>query len=310
MSTKSFVTTPIVLAAAIHELRAAAHLGENVRFITNSGAPLTPHQKIMTDLALASLPTATILMQRHIISCIVSSDFEEVNRWFEANDMTTRLEKSGAANPVYIGAAYRQPLYWVPPGDERQIIDVNGQKFAGVKMSADAVHYYRVGETDQIVVSLPDANYAYMLYFAMPPEEPQSEADMLEVIMNWQPRLGLIDDFDKFYYPMIDIAAPSSVEWLTELILTDDKGRAAPIGGVAIASSLKINEYGALGRSGLGLEASAVPAQIEYKPAFIIDRPCIAWITLIPRDGNPAQQPLMAAWLKQDVWKNPGILRF
>lgn len=310
MSTKSFVTTPIVLAAAIHELRATAGLSENVRFITNSGAPLSPHQKAMTDLALASLSTASILMQRRIISCIVSSDFKAVNRWFEANDMTTRLEKSGTANPVYIGAAYRQPLYWVPPGDERQITDVNGQEFTGVKIHQDAVHYYRVGKTDQIVVGLPDANYAYMLYFAMPPEEPQSEADMLEHIMSWQPRLGRTNEFDELYYPMINAECAPDIQWLAELTLTDDQGHAAPIGGAAIASSLKINEYGALGKSGLGLEASAVPAQIEYKPAFKIDRPCIAWITLIPHDGNPAPQPLMAAWLKQDVWKNPGILRF
>lgn len=111
-------------------------------------------------------------------------------------------------------------------------------------------------------------------------------------------------NYEGVIFPMIDLDHQVDASWVIGMHTTDEGQRPLAIQEASQQTRLKMNHIGALAESAVTMGVLA-GKKCDPTPPLIIDRPFLFWIM---RKG--LSQPLFAAVLDKDVWKDPGEIDF
>ena len=111
------------------------------------------------------------------------------------------------------------------------------------------------------------------------------------------------DAFDSVVFPMVDLDQQVELEWIVGMRTTGIAGRPVVIAYGAQQTKLRINVKGAHVESAAALVMRVARMQPAPTRDLVIDRPFFCWIE---RDGVSA--PILAAYIDQADWKDPGDL--
>jgi hypothetical protein len=225
-----------------------------------------------------------------------------VNDWFASRGLSITLEQQPDPDTFYVGSVYEQLIEWLVPGTVHALVGRNGQRYDDAVLMDSGFFTGTTPFVDEPVVMLHvknDLDRAFMMALPNPPSRPFELLRLAQSVTN---TMSPDNDWGALQFPMVHVDVQGDIGWLIGMNTTTDNGQRAKITDAAQHSILKINQKGALGRSGFGMAVTTEMASLP-KPNFVIDQPFLFWIC---RQGYPL--PLYTAWVDYNDWKNPGEL--
>ncbi|OGG08769.1 hypothetical protein A2154_03810 [Candidatus Gottesmanbacteria bacterium RBG_16_43_7] len=247
-------------------------------------------------------PHVPQLKVEQLLDAKVSWIAKVINDWFAERGFSIKLTDQGDPNTFYAGSIYEQLIHWLVPGERWQLQGRNGQTYPDSVMMENGIAFWQSSMFSEVVASIKtrvDEDIAYMVMLDNPSTEPFG---LLQFAQRIEQSLNPADGFGELQFPMVHIDHETDVSWLVNLWTRRDSGQKAWVREAKQQSILKINEKGALAKSGFGMSVSLEMLVFQRKP-LIIDRPFLFWIS---RKGYPL--PLFSAWVDYTEWKDPGDL--
>lgn len=190
---------------------------------------------------------------------------------------------------------------WAREGHVTELETEDGRRFPAVRIAAGGVRFLRAPAHPRPIARL--ATRSGDIVFMTMMDEPLRGFDLLELALVLS-RVGQeVDEFDGLVFPMVDLEQEIGLGWLAGLATDDDDGLPWEIEAALQRNRLRMNEIGARAESAVLLQV--VPASIDFErePDHVIDQPFLLWFE---REG--LTQPLLAAYVAEEHWRNPGDL--
>lgn len=263
------------------------------------------HEKQSEFLVLMELVRGFVdqLKAEELLEARASWTAADINTWFAKRGFSIEIEDQGDPDTFYIGSILEQLVHWLFPGEQRSLKGADQATYEGVWME-EGVAFYTIAGTDQVVAVLSTTNTADLAHMVML-DKPSTDPFGLLVQANAYQQLMKYDStHEGLHFPMVSIDNQPDMSWLINLWTTSVDGRKSWISDAKQQSILKINEKGALAKSGFMGAVRMETAMLQPTIPLIIDRPFLFWMS---REGYPL--PLFAAWVDYSEWKNPGELK-
>lgn len=240
----------------------------------------------------------------------VSPEAEKINSFLEKKGFSIRLQPF-PPNTVGFASILDLIVEWLYPGEKVKIDAKKGGKYEGVRIKKEGGNIFFFESTvhgyKHIIAGLQTKSGDTV--FITIPKGPLEGLDLIEMVST------LCEDnigggrhlhplaYDGIRFPMVDLDITNDIGWLKGMSTTTKVGdMPADMTQAVQQIKIKMNEKGARFQSATAFSMVLMcVANIPHD--LIIDEPFLVWVT---RPG--LEKPLMAAFVTEENWKNPGNL--
>ena len=225
---------------------------------------------------------------------IASFEVDKINKFLREGGFSIQLSPF-PENTFGVASILKVDIEWKETGEETQ---VNNSKGTFPAVSLDTGVSALKSKSYRNPIACLKSKTGDQLFMTIA-DEPCEGLDLLDKV-NAMGSLEPCYDFEGVVFPMIDYDQEVDISWLIGLQTFDEAQKPWAIADAKQRTKFKMNEQGAITESAavMSMELLGLPS-----PPITIDQPFFLWKT---RPG--VQQPIFAAYLEEDCWKNPGKL--
>lgn len=232
----------------------------------------------------------------------VSRAADEINRFLQENGLSIKLDEFGRDEFGFAGVM-SVSVEWPVAGDVCVIHGVDGIHYPGVhiklapRSTTPNVEIMRSRKHGEPIVQLRTKQGDVVTLTKFDKDVPPLKLTdhVVEIIGDLMPSR----EYAGVMFPMLDLDVKPDVSWLLGMSTHDMEGTPATISQAVQQFRLKMNHLGAVARDGF---AGAVTRSAPPPPVIIDDS------FLLVFERLELVQPLFAAVIRPDAWKNPGEL--
>lgn len=288
---------------SIYDLMGAFNIAEMPGFLGagRKWNAVNKQQRDFVPLMVDVMPFVQRLVDEKVLKAHISWKAAPVNDWFKKNGFKIELRQQANPDTFYVGSIYEQLVRWAFEGRRFPLKAANGQEYRDAVKMEMGVSFYEAKNTSEGIARIVTKNpndFAYMVKLSKPSTEPFG---LLKQAQEFEQQLEPSHSFGGLQFPMVHIDHSVSLDWLVNFWTQRDSGQKASVSEAKQQSILKINEKGALARSGAGV---SMTLESMPMPPLVMDSQFLFWIS---RVGMPL--PMFAACVHPDDWKNPGELK-
>lgn len=233
------------------------------------------------------------------IESIASAKSDEINKWLEKRGFSIKLDPFDEAG---FGVASMLSIRgdWAKKGTRYSVKTEDGEYFPGVKMTNYGLGYYRVPESNHMIIGIETRN-GDRVYLMMAEPGP-TDLDLVEQVETIQSKMKPVEsEYSGVVFPKVDLDMRSEIHWILHLRL-QVQGEPLPYYQIVQAlqqTKLKMNEIGFHVKSAVAM-GEILSAPPKKKEPYMINRPFLMWIK-----RPQFAKPLFVGYLDKDVWKDP-----
>lgn len=194
---------------------------------------------------------------------------------------------------------------WLCEGTRTTITAQNRETYAGFKLKAepgaDNVQFFRHAGLGTLLFKLATKSGDFV-FITESPRAPIDSVDLMHLV-------NQIPDTTQYSVargkevaiPMVDLNSKTSLDWIVGLNTVTDEGHSYSVSEAVQQATLKMNQAGARARA--AVEMGMRCTSFEQPMLAVVDKP---FLFVIVRPG--VSQPIFAAYVDYDSWKDPGNL--
>jgi hypothetical protein len=232
----------------------------------------------------------------------VSDSAEKINTFLEKKGFSIRLQPF-PPNTLGFASILDLIVEWLYPGEKVKIDTKNGGKYEGVRIKKEGVSFYEstIHGYEHIIAGIRTKSSD--MVFITVPKEPLEGLDLVEMADAISKNMDILPyTYDGVRFPMVDLDITNDIGWLKGMSTLNVRDIPAEVTQAVQQIKIKMNEKGARFQSatamGITLKCIMVPKQ-----DLIIREPFLVWV-----ERHDLEKPLMAAFVTEESWKNPGSL--
>ncbi len=233
----------------------------------------------------------------------VSNKAEIINAFLQKKGFSIRLQPF-PANTIGFASILDLIVEWLYPGEKVKIDAKNGGKYDGVHIKKEGVSFYEsVVNGYKHTVACIMTNSGDIVFITVP-KEPLEGLNLIETADAIFKNMDILPrKYDGIRFPMVDLDIVNNIEWLRGMSTTNSMGIPAEITQAIQQIKIKMNEKGARFQSATAMAVTlkCIAAQVPHD--LIIREPFLVWV-----GRHELEKPIMAAFVTEDNWKNPGSL--
>lgn len=236
----------------------------------------------------------------------VSDSAEKINAFLAKKGFSIRLQPF-LPNTLGFASILDLLVEWIYPGEKVKIDAKNGEVYDGVRIKKEGVSFFEStlrGHT--YIIACIRTKSDDMVFITVPKEPPEkSGLDLIEMADNLSNNMDVLPGkYEGVRFPMVDLNITSDIEWLKGMSTVTRHGdMPADIIQAIQQIKIKMNEKGARFQSTTAMGVMLMCANIP-KPDLIIREPFLVWV-----GRYDIEKPIMAAFITEESWRNPGSLK-
>ena len=233
----------------------------------------------------------------------VSDKAEIINKFLEMKGFSIRLQPF-PANTLGFASILDLVVDWLYGGEKVKIDAKNGERYDGVRIKKEGVSFYEstVNGYKHIVACIMTKSGDIVSITV--PKEPLEGLDLVEmaddIFRNMDVLLGR---YDGIRFPMVDLDVVNDIAWLRDMSTVNAVGTPAEITQAIQQIKIKINDKGARFQSATAMAITLKCITASIPQDLIIREPFLVWV-----GRHELEKPIMAAFVTEENWKNPGNL--
>lgn len=242
------------------------------------------------------------------IDTSVSWSADDINAFLRERGMDIQLDPLGP-DTFGFAAVMKVAVQWLQRGVAKAITGVDGIEYSGARLESAYVKggpsllFRRSPRHEHPIVTIRtvSSDLVHLTTFG----EDVSSFDLNARVAELLPDATQIYDFEGVHFPAIDLDVQPDVSYLLEMWTELDNGKRAWLVQALQQCKLRMNHVGAVVEDAFAGAASLEGMMTPPKPdlvlnddfLFVLERPNLT-------------QPVFAAVLRPDVWKDPGEIVF
>ena len=233
----------------------------------------------------------------------VSSEAEKINSFLKKKGFSIRLQPF-PPNTIGFASILDLIVEWLRLGEKVKIQAKNEGIYEGVRIIKDGVSFFESVVNDyRHTVACLKTKSGDMVFITVPKEplEGLDLIEMAEILSNNKDILPGV--YEAVRFPMVDLDITNDIGWLRGMSTNNVTNIPADITQAIQQIKIKINEKGARFQSATAIAVTLKCVNIP-RPDLIIREPFLIWV-----ERPNLEKPLMAAFITEESWKNPGSLR-
>lgn len=239
----------------------------------------------------------------------VSSEAEKINSFLEKKGFSIRLHPF-PPNTLGFASILDIIVEWLYLGEKVKIDAKKGGMYDGVRIKKEGVTFFEStlqGYTHTIACIRTKSGD---MIFITVPKEPLEGLDLIEMADTLSKNMDIGNRrrqmppaYDGIRFPMVDLNITNDIGWLKDMSTTVKTTNVpAEITQAIQQIKIKINEKGARFQSATAIVVTLKSVNIPIHD-LIIREPFLIWVK-----RRNLEKPLMAAFVTEENWKNPGNL--
>ena len=232
----------------------------------------------------------------------VSSEADKINSFLEKKGFSIRLQPFP---PYTLGFASILDLIveWLQLGEKVKIDAKKGGIYDGVRIKKDGVYFYESILNDYRHTIACLKTKSGDLVFITVLKEPLEGLDLITMAETLSNNKDILPGaYEAVRFPMVDLDITNDIGWLKGMSTTNVINIPAEITQAIQQIKIKMNEKGARFQSATAIAVTLKCVMIP-KQDLIIREPFLVWV-----ERHNLEKPLMAAFITEESWKNPGSL--
>ena len=232
----------------------------------------------------------------------VSDDAEKINTFLEKKGFSIRLQPF-PPNTLGFASILDLIVEWLYPGEKIKIDAKNGGKYDGVRIKKEGVSFYESTVNGyKHIIACVRTKSGDMVFITVP-KEPLEGLGLVEMADTISRNMDIMPyTYDGLRFPMVDLDITNDMGWLKGMSTKNVIGMPADITQAIQQIKIKMNEKGARFQSATAV-AMTMRSIMVPKQDLIIREPFLVWVS-----RHNLEKPLMAAFVTEESWKNPGSL--
>ncbi len=239
----------------------------------------------------------------------VSDKAEKINTFLEMKGFSIRLQPFPPNTLGFVGIL-DLIVEWLYIGEKIKIDAKNGGKYEGVRIKKEGVSFFESTAHGyrHIIACIRTRSGDSMReigdnVFITVSKEPIEGLDLIEMADDISKNMDILPDtYEGVRFPMVDLDITNDIGWLKGMSTTNTRGIPAIITQAIQNIKIKMNEKGARFQSATAIGVTLKCVNIP-KQDLIIREPFLVWV-----ERHNLEKPLMAAFISEESWKNPGSL--
>ncbi len=232
----------------------------------------------------------------------VSDRAEIINAFLQKKGFSIRLQPF-PADTLGFASVLDLIVEWLHLGEKVKIDAKNGQIYEGVRIKKEGVSFYEsVVKGYRYVVACIMTKSGDIVSITVP-KDPIEGLDLIEVSDDIFKNMSVLPgEYGGIRFPMVDLDIVNDIGWIRGMSTTNVKNTVAEITQAIQQIKIKMNEKGARFQSATAMTVTLKCVMIP-KQDLIIREPFLVCV-----GRHELEKPLMAAFVTEDSWKNPGNL--
>ena len=232
----------------------------------------------------------------------VSDKAEKINTFLEKKGFSIRLQPF-PPNTLGFASILDLIVEWLYPGEKVKIDANNGGRYDGVRIKKEGVSFFESTTRGyRRIIACIQTKSGDMVFITVP-KEPLEGLDLIEMADTISNNMGTLPGiYDGIRFPMVDLDITNDIGWLKDMSTTNARNIPATITQAVQKIKIKMNEKGARFQSATAIGVTLKCVNIP-KQDLIIREPFLIWV-----ERHNLKKPLMAAFITEESWKNPGSL--
>lgn len=234
----------------------------------------------------------------------VSDNAEKINIFLEKKGFSIRLQPF-LPNTLGFASILDLIVEWLYPGEKIKIEAKNGGKYEGVRIKKEGISFFesKVQGYKYMNIIVRIRTKSEDMVFITVPNEPLRGLDLIEMAETISKNKDiLLDTYDGVRFPMVDLNIINDIGWLKGMSTTNARDVPAEITQAIQQIKIKMNDKGARFQSATAMAVTLKCVSIP-KQDLIIREPFLVWV-----ERPNLKKPLMAAFITEESWNNPGSL--
>ena len=233
----------------------------------------------------------------------VSSEAEKINSFLKKKGFSIRLQPF-PPNTIGFASILDLIVEWLRLGEKVKIQAKNEGIYEGVRIIKDGVSFFESFVNDyRHTVACLKTKSGDMVFITVP-KEPLEGLDLIEMAEILSNNKDILPGaYEAVRFPMVDLDITNDIGWLRGMSTNNVTNIPADITQAIQQIKIKINEKGARFQSATAIAVTLKCVSIP-RPDLIIREPFLIWV-----ERPNLEKPLMAAFITEESWKNPGSLR-
>lgn len=233
----------------------------------------------------------------------VSDKADKINTFLQMKGFSIRLQPF-PPNTLGFASILDLIVEWLCLGEKIKIDAKNGGKYDGVRIKKESVFFFESTVHGYRHVVAGILTKSSDMVFMTVPKEPFEGLDLLEMVDAINKNIATLPNvYDGVRFPMVDLDITNDIMWLKGMSTINLRDTPAEIIQAVQQVKIKMNEKGARFQSATAIGVTLKCINIP-KEDLIIREPFLVWVT-----RHDFQKPLMAAFITEESWKNPGSLK-
>ena len=232
----------------------------------------------------------------------VSDKAEKINTFLEKKGFSIRLQPF-PPNTLGFASILDLIVEWLHLGEKIKIDAKNGGKYDGVRIKKEGVSFFESTVYGYRHIIAGILTKSGDMVFITVPKEPIEGLDIIEMTDAISKNVDILPGiYDGVRFPMVDLDITNDIGWLKDMSTTNARNIPATITQAVQQIKIKMNEKGARFQSATAMAITLKCVSIP-KQDLIIREPFLVWVA-----RHNFDKPLMAAFITEESWKNPGSL--
>lgn len=232
----------------------------------------------------------------------ISDNAEKINAFLEKKGFSIRLQPF-PSNTFGFASVLDLIVEWLIPGEKVKIDAKNGGKYEGVRIKKEGVSFFESTVSGYRYIIACFRTKSGDIVFITVPKGPLEGLDLIEMTDTISNHMDILPGvYDGVRFPMVDLDITNEIGWLRGMSTVNTRNTPAEITQAIQQIKIKMNEKGARFQSATAM-AVTLKAVMVPKQDLIIREPFLVWV-----ERPDIEKPLMAAFVTEESWKNPGSL--
>lgn len=232
----------------------------------------------------------------------VSDDAGKINAFLEKKGFSIRLQPF-PLNTLGFASILDLIVEWLYPGEKIKIDAKNGGKYDGVRIKKEGVSFYESVVNGYKYIIAGIRTKSNDMVFITIPKEPLEGLDLIEMVDTISKNIDILPyTYDGVRFPMVDLDIINDIGWLKGMSTVNARDVPAEVSQAVQQIKIKMNDKGARFQSATAMSVTLKCISIP-KQDLIIREPFLVWV-----ERQDLEKPLMAAFITEESWKNPGKL--
>ncbi len=294
------------VSTAFSAFTIAKCLGEANAFIGQSDRDLSNWEGIN----LAQVEFVESFLQQHLnemqdipeMKCVVDTDVSKVNAFLKEEGFSIQLQENHPLAQFAVASVLKVLLEWQRKATREYDSELS-KKYDTIKLHKETTQFFEHPQHHEPIVRVlaKSGDSLFMTKYS----RPIRQFDLVSLANSFMTHQSQNWDFKGCIAPMIKFDEEADISWLTGFHETMDP-MMYYIAQALQQNKFRMNEKGAKFESATAMLVGCSGMLISTeppRPPYLMDEPFLVWVM---RPG--LSQPLFAAQLYRDSWKDPGQL--